>query len=118
MPGEHEELLRGLSLNDERAIGRAMGVSAPHLESSTLDAKACALARLAALFGLAPAAVSYRWAVTEAIAAGASDDEVVGVLVAVARIVGSGRTNSAALELAAALDLDLGIDPDAPSTPA
>jgi hypothetical protein len=64
-------------------------------------------ARSAALISLGATAVSYVWGVTAALAAGASDEEIVGVLEAVAPIVGLARTNAAALELAGALDVDI-----------
>ena len=53
-----------------------------------LDAKAQALARLAAPIAVGASCVTYGWAVGAALAAGATVDEVVGILIAVAPITG------------------------------
>jgi len=107
MRRDDEDLLRRLALNDELAIQTTLGVSVLDVDSSPLGPKACALVRLAALIALESAAVSYQWGVTAAIAAGASEEEIVGVLVASAPIVGLVRMNAAAAGLAEALELDI-----------
>ncbi len=110
MRPEHEELLRRLALNDERAVESLLGTVVADLETAGLDAKTHALVRLAALISIEGATPSYEWGVSVALAAGASDEEIVDVLVAVAPIVGLARVNSAASELALALDLEIAQD--------
>ena len=72
-----------------------------------LDAKTTALVRLAALLSIGAATSSCRAAVECARAAGATDAEIVGVLVAVAPAVGGARVVGAAPRLALAIDYDV-----------
>ena len=76
-----------------------------------------ALVRLAAVVVLGAPPVTYQWATQVALAAGATDDEIVGTLIAVAPVPGVTRAVSAAPELAIALgyDVDEALDPG--STP-
>ena len=66
-----------------------------------------ALLRIAALIATDSAASSFQWAVSTALASGAAEDEIVGVLCAIAPIVGSARVALAAPSLASALGYDL-----------
>jgi alkylhydroperoxidase/carboxymuconolactone decarboxylase family protein YurZ len=103
-----DELLRRLALNDEKTIRSAIGASAPPLSGvATLDDKTAALVRLAALLSVGAATVSCRAVVELARAAGATDDELVAVLVAVGPAIGAARVVSAAPRLALAIDYDL-----------
>ncbi len=72
-----------------------------------LDAKAAALARLAALMASGAAPTSYQRGVDLALAAGASVDDVVDTLKVVARTVGLARVVSAAPGLARAVGYDM-----------
>ena len=81
------------------------------LEASGLGDKARALVRLAALIAVDAGVPSYQWAVSVARAAGIRDDQVTGVLLSVAPVVGSARVASAAPGLASALGYELD-DPD------
>ena len=108
MRREHEDLLRKLALNDDGLLEALFGTALADTEPSALDAKTLALVRLAGLVALDSAAASYQWGVTTALAAGATDGEVVGVLTALLPIVGTVRVNAAAPEVALALGCDLG----------
>jgi 4-carboxymuconolactone decarboxylase len=77
----------------------------PH--ASCLDQKTHALVRLGAALAIDAAPSSYQAAVEPALAAGASIDEVVATLIAVAPTVGLARVVSAAPELALALGYDV-----------
>jgi 4-carboxymuconolactone decarboxylase len=103
-----EELLRRLALNDENVVRAAVGADARSLIHGVhLDAKTGALVRLAALLSIGAATSSCRAAVEWARAAGATDGEIVGVLVAVAPVVGGARVVDAAPRLALAIDYDV-----------
>jgi 4-carboxymuconolactone decarboxylase len=103
-----EELLRRLALNDEKVVRSAVGADPQSLcGGGDLDAKTSALVRLAALLSIGAATSSCRAAVELARAAGATDDEIVGVLVAVAPAVGGARVVGAAPRLALAIDYDV-----------
>jgi alkylhydroperoxidase/carboxymuconolactone decarboxylase family protein YurZ len=60
-------------------------------------------------------AVSLEWSATRATAAGATDDEIAEVLLAIAPVTGLGRVASAAPDVATALGYDVAAaleDPD------
>ena len=78
-----------------------------HGRSLRLDKKTHALVRLGAAFAIDAAPSSYQSTIDLALAAGASVDEIVGTLIAVAPTVGLARVVSAAPELALALGYDL-----------
>jgi alkylhydroperoxidase/carboxymuconolactone decarboxylase family protein YurZ len=103
-----EELLRRLALNDENVVRSAVGAESLSLSGGPdLDAKTNALVRLAALLSIGAATSSCRAAVEFARAGGATDAEIVGVLVAVAPAVGGARVVGAAPRLALAIDYDV-----------
>ena len=108
---DHEELLRRLALCDDVAASAVAGsVGWPpgaRGATSVLDPRLLALARLAGLIAISSSTASYQWCVDAAIAAGASDDEIVAVLVGIAPVVGSARVVSAASDLAVALGYDM-----------
>ena len=89
---ESAGLLRRLAVSDDGTIGAIFAGEITDLESSELGDKTRALVRLAALIATESAAASYQWAVSVARAAGVSDDEVAGVLLSVAPIVGIARS--------------------------
>lgn len=109
MDQRHEELLRRLALNDEAVVESSLQMYVSDVGGSGLDAKTYALVRLAGLIALQSSVPSYEWSVTAALAAGATDDEVVGVLIALAAVVGVARMNRAALKLATVIGCDLEI---------
>jgi alkylhydroperoxidase/carboxymuconolactone decarboxylase family protein YurZ len=100
------ELLQRLALNDEPTVRLVVG--AGRVEAvATLDAKAAALVRVGALLSVGAATTSCRVMVEVARAAGASDREIVAVLVAVGPVVGGARVVDAASRLALAMDHDV-----------
>lgn len=110
-----DELLRQLARNDEVAVASAVGDGHLPTVAGTgvcrLDAKTASLVRLAALLSVGAATVCYRAALDGAHRAGATDDEIVGVLVAVGPAVGSAQLVSAAPRLAVAIDTGVvGVD--------
>ena len=97
-----EDLLRRLALNDERSVASALADG-----EGGLDPKAHALVRLGALVSVGAAPASYRLTVERAYAAGATDEEIVGVLTAVGPAVGFARLVAAAPDLALAIGYDV-----------
>jgi|RhiMethySRZTD1v2_1073278.scaffolds.fasta_scaffold982869_2 4-carboxymuconolactone decarboxylase len=104
-----EELLRRLALNDDDAVASALTIDVSLGRETRLDAKTVALVRLAGLVALQSAAQTYQWAVAAAVSAGAEDDELIDVLAAVAPIIGLGRLNRAAADIATALGYELDV---------
>lgn len=104
---EHERRLRSLALNDEAALASLLGAQLDPDERSGLPAKTLALVRLGAVVVAGASPVTCQWATGVALAAGATDDEIVGTLLAVAPVAGLTRVVSAAPEFAVALDYDI-----------
>jgi 4-carboxymuconolactone decarboxylase len=107
---ETERLLRRLALNDEESVGMVLGSGADAAVSAALRPKVDVLVQLGALLALGAATSSLRATVERAINAGATEAEIVGVLVAVAPAVGLARVVSAAPRLALAIGYDLEAD--------
>jgi alkylhydroperoxidase/carboxymuconolactone decarboxylase family protein YurZ len=104
---EYEDRLRSMALSDKGFIETELAMAMENIETSRLDPKTHALVTLAALLAADAAPASYHCSVEAALAAGASEDEIVGTLVAVAPRVGLARVVSAAPELALALGYDV-----------
>lgn len=102
------ELLRRLTLNDEHAVRRAVsGAPGDPGWAGALEPKAAALVRLGSLLSVGAATASCRVTVDVARAAGATDEELVAVLITVAPVVGGARLVAAAPRLALAIDYDV-----------
>ena len=99
-----ERLLRRLALNDEESVELVL---TGYGDSEALRPKVDLLVRLGALLALGAATTSIRSTVDGARAAGATETEIVAVLVAVAPAVGLARVVSTAPKLAAAIGYDL-----------
>jgi 4-carboxymuconolactone decarboxylase len=98
-----ERTLRRLALSEERYL---RSVLADPGAASDLDAKTQSLIRLGALLSIGAATASLRCTVERAAAAGASDEEIVGVLLAIAPAVGHARVVGVAPHLGLALGYD------------
>lgn len=100
----------------EVAAGRtaALSRSDRELDGSGLDARVASLTRIAALIALDGPPTSYAGEVASAIEGGASPEDVLDVLGAVAGQVGRPRIIAAAAEIMLALDLPLSDDPEKP----
>jgi alkylhydroperoxidase/carboxymuconolactone decarboxylase family protein YurZ len=88
--------LRRLTIRDDEFVHEAMASETANLARSCLDPKTHALVRLGAMIALGAAEPSYRQIVDVARLAGASNDEVVGTLVAVMTATGVPRVVAAA----------------------
>lgn len=102
-----EELLRRLAFNDEKALGMVL-TQRPSTDSRIgLSPKVDPLVRLAALLAVGASMPSLRDAVKHAMAAGASTDEIVSVLVSVGPTIGLASVVASAPRLAMAIGYDL-----------
>jgi 4-carboxymuconolactone decarboxylase len=106
---ELEERLRRLGIQDEAVIESLFATRLDNLDASGLDPKTHALVRLGALLALGGAPVSFHASVEAALAAGATNDEILGALIAVAPLIGMARVISATPNVA----LPMGYDIDA-----
>jgi 4-carboxymuconolactone decarboxylase len=104
---EAERLLRRLALNDEESVESVLVSGSDRVAIPALDPKVDVLVQLGALLALGGATASLRSTVERAIDAGASEAEIVEVLIAVGPSVGLARVVAAAPRLATALGYDL-----------
>jgi alkylhydroperoxidase/carboxymuconolactone decarboxylase family protein YurZ len=106
---DYTDLLRRLSLNDERIVAevlRAEGTGSEVLQP-VLDARTLALVRLAALVAVGGAVPSYGAQADAAVDAGATAAEIVDVLIGVLPVVGRPCVVAAAPKVALALGHDV-----------
>jgi alkylhydroperoxidase/carboxymuconolactone decarboxylase family protein YurZ len=101
------QTLSGLSAGNADVLETAIGLREANLEGSGLDPRTFALVKIAALIALDAPPASYAWQVTAALDDGASPEDIVGVLRAVAPQVGGPKVIAAAPEIMLALGLSL-----------
>ena len=100
------EMLRRLAMIDESCLENQAGLALGLTEGSSLDSKTAALLRVGAAAAIGASPVCLEWSTGRALIAGASEDEIVDVLLAIAPITGLGRIVTAAPEVALALGYD------------
>lgn len=96
-----------MSDNDAGAIQALIAIEVDNVEASGLDARTHALVSIGALVATGADIASYIFQVDRALDAGATPDDVVGILVALAPTVGVAKIVSAAPNIAAALEIEL-----------
>jgi alkylhydroperoxidase/carboxymuconolactone decarboxylase family protein YurZ len=104
---KHEITLCKIAIADDKYVEEVMSNDQANLTASTLDAKAHALVRLGALIAIDAEAPAYMWTLQAARRAGASDDELVGCLLAALPTLGVARIVSAAPKLGLAMGFDV-----------
>jgi len=102
-----EEILRRLAMIDEAFIGDKAGLGLGPAGTPALDARTASLLQLAVSVATGSPGVCLEWSATRALAAGATDDEIAEVLLAIAPVVGLGRVVCAAPHVATALGYDV-----------
>jgi 4-carboxymuconolactone decarboxylase len=101
------EMLGALTLGDPDLLAAGLEVRTEFQKRSGLDARSYALVKLAAIMALDAPPASYLWQVANAIDAGATPEDLVGVLIAIAPQIGGPKLVAAAPELMVALGLSL-----------
>ena len=102
-----QEVLRKLAIIDERFVEDQAGINLALPTSGLLDPKTAALVQLGVLVAIGSPAVCLEWGTTRALAAGATEDEIAGVLLATSPVAGLGRVAGAIPDVAAALGYDV-----------
>jgi 4-carboxymuconolactone decarboxylase len=102
-----EETLRRLAMIDEGVVEDQAGLGLGLVTTLALDAKTGALLRVAVSVAIGSPAVCLEWSAGRALAAGATEEEIADVLLAIAPVVGLGRVVCAAPDVAAALGYDV-----------
>jgi 4-carboxymuconolactone decarboxylase len=100
-------VLAALAQGDPDLLAAGLEVRAEWKARSGLDARSYALVKLAALIALDAPPASYWWQVSNALEAGATPEDLIGVLIAIAPQVGGPKLVAAAPELMFALGLSL-----------
>ena len=101
------DALSGLSTGDVDVIESGLGLREQWRLESGLDARSFSLVKIAALVALDAPPASYLWQVSNALDAGATPSEILGVLRAIAPQVGGPKVVAAAPEIMVALGLSL-----------
>jgi len=104
---ETHDSLAGISVGDPSTLETAVELREDLRAQSGLDQRTFALTKIAALIALDAPPASYAWQVPNALAGGATADDILGVLKAVAPQVGGPRVVAAAPEIMVALGLSL-----------
>lgn len=104
---ETRSSLAGLALGDPELLLEGLEARANWQERSGLDPRTFSLVKIAALIALDAPPSSYLWQVANALDAGCTADDLLGVLHAIAPQVGGPKIVAAAPELMVALGLSL-----------
>jgi alkylhydroperoxidase/carboxymuconolactone decarboxylase family protein YurZ len=99
--------LAGLTVGDLEVLEDLLELREGEQQRTGLDARTFALVKIAALVALDAPSASYLWQVANALDAGATPEDLLGVLRAVAPQVGGPRVVAAAPEIMVALGLSL-----------
>lgn len=105
----YQEILRRLAIIDDgfvqdpAGLGLALGLAGVRV----LDPKTSALVRVGALAAIGASAICLEWSATRALAAGATEDEITDVLLAIAPLAGFGRVVTAVPGVADAFGYDI-----------
>lgn len=101
------QTLTGVATGDVSMLENMLGLRESLLESTTLDSRTFALVKIASLIALDAPPASYAWQVANALEEGATPEDILAVLVAVAPQVGGPKVVAAAPEIMVALGLAL-----------
>ena len=92
---------------DEGFVTSEAGLVFDPATTSVLDVKTAALLQVGACVAIGAPPMFLEWSTGRALAAGASEDEIADVLLAIAPVAGLGRIVCAAPEVATALGYDI-----------
>jgi alkylhydroperoxidase/carboxymuconolactone decarboxylase family protein YurZ len=104
---ETHQKLSGISAGNLEVLEEAVGLRELNREGSGLDGRTFALVKIAALIALDAPPASYAWQIANALEEGATPEDLIGVLRAVAPQVGGPRIIAAAPEIMVAMGLPL-----------
>jgi alkylhydroperoxidase/carboxymuconolactone decarboxylase family protein YurZ len=111
----YQEILRRLAIVDEGFADDQAGLRLGPPGARGLDPKVAALVRVGALAAIGSPEVCLEWSTSRALAAGATEDEITGVLLAVAPMIGLGRLVGAAPGVADGFGYDIDAALEEPS---
>ena len=103
----YQEILRRLAIVDEGFVGDWAGLVLGPSGVRGLDTKTAALVRVGVLAAIGAPEVCLEWSSSQALAVGATEDEITGVLLTIAPVIGLGRMVGAAPGVAGAFGYDI-----------
>ena len=106
-PMRFEGILRKLAIVDEKFAVDQAGLVLDPPGARGLDPRTAALVRVGVLAAIGAPEVCLEWSSSRALAAGATEDEITGVLLAIAPVIGLGRMAGAAAGVAGAFGYDI-----------
>jgi 4-carboxymuconolactone decarboxylase len=109
-----QETLRRLAMIDEAFVEDQAGTGLGQAWTLTLDPRTAALLQLGAAVAIGAPPACVQWSAGRALAAGATDDEIAEVLLAIAPVSGLARVVCAAPDVATALEYDIAAALDEP----
>jgi alkylhydroperoxidase/carboxymuconolactone decarboxylase family protein YurZ len=102
-----QETLRRLAMIDEGFVEHEVGLGLDLTGASALDPRTATLLQVGVSVALGSLGVCLEWSTGRALAAGATEDEIADVLLAIAPVAGLGRVAAAAPDVATALGYDI-----------
>ena len=102
-----KEALAALAIGRGELLTQAEDLRGMLREGSGLDPRSFAMVKIAALVAMDAPPASYIWQVGEALDAGVTPRDIIGILAAIAPQVGIPRVLAAAPEIMVSLDLEL-----------
>ena len=102
-----KQLFTALAVGQAEVLNEAQDLRGMLRESSGLGQRTFAMVKIAALIAVDAPPASYMWQIHEALEAGVTPRDILGILAAVAPQVGAPRVLAAAPEIMIALDLEL-----------
>ena len=103
----YQEILRRLAIIDDGFVEDRAGLGLSLAGARVLNPRTAALVQVGALAAIGSPAICLEWSSTRALAAGATEDEITDVLLAIAPVAGLGRVVTAAPDVAIALGYDI-----------
>ena len=103
----YQEILRRLAIIDDGFVEDRAGLGLGLARTRVLDPRTAALVQVGALAAIGSPAVCLEWSTTRALAAGATEDEITDVLLAIAPVAGLGRVVNAVSGVADAFGYDI-----------
>jgi alkylhydroperoxidase/carboxymuconolactone decarboxylase family protein YurZ len=103
----YRDILQRMVVNDRRLMSDQLWRNLGPSETFGLDERCHVIARLGALAAHDGSVQTFRWVIGDALAAGMTEDDIVGVVLAIAPIIGFARVANIAPKVALALDFDL-----------
>jgi alkylhydroperoxidase/carboxymuconolactone decarboxylase family protein YurZ len=102
-----QEVRRRLAIVDEGFVGDQAGLGLGLPGPGVLDSRTAALVRVGVLAAIGAPEVCLEWSASQALAVGATEDEIIGVLLAIGPVIGLGRVVGATAGVAGAFGYDV-----------